>query len=99
MVQTTQNFELFDQKKKKKKKKKRSFKTIFNKALIPFWKTFLYLKQLFNAKLLITINFQTTIFQCSKQYDSLIDVTRLKVAPNMADSINTKDADSRLKGK
>ena len=34
MVQTTQNFELFD-------KKPRFFKTIFDKALTPFWKTFL----------------------------------------------------------
>ena len=43
MVQTTQNFELFDKKKKKKKKKKNPqvFMTIFNKELMPFWKTFL----------------------------------------------------------
>ena len=33
-VQTTQNFELFD-------KKRVFFKTIFDKALTPFWKTFL----------------------------------------------------------
>ena len=39
MVQTTQNFELFD--KKKKQKKNRFFKTIFYKELTPFWKTFL----------------------------------------------------------
>ena len=44
MVQTTRNFELFDKK----------WLTIFDKALTPFWKTFLYLKQLFNAKLLIS---------------------------------------------
>ena len=42
MVQTTQNFELFDQK-----------KNIYDEALTPFWKMFLLLKQLFNAKLLI----------------------------------------------
>ena len=47
MVQTTRNFELFDkknkQKKNKKQKKKKTsfFKTIFDKALTPFWKTFL----------------------------------------------------------
>ena len=34
IVQTTPNFELFD-------KKKQVFKTIFNKALTPFVKTFL----------------------------------------------------------
>ena len=40
------------------------------------------------------INFQTTIFQCSKNYSSLTRVTRLKVAPNMADPISIKDWDS-----
>ena len=34
MVQTTQNFEIFD-------KKTFFLKTIFDKALTPFWKTFL----------------------------------------------------------
>ena len=48
MVQTTRNYELFD--KKKKKKKKTFFITIFDKELTPFWKIFLYLKLLFNAK-------------------------------------------------
>ena len=43
MVQTVQNFELFDKK----------WLTIFDKVLTPFWKTFLWLKQLFDAKLLI----------------------------------------------
>ena len=33
--------------------KNRFFKTIFDKAMTPLWKTFLQLKQLFNAKLLI----------------------------------------------
>ena len=42
MVQTIQNFELFDKK----------WLTIFDKVLTPFWKTFLWLKQLFDAKLL-----------------------------------------------
>ena len=41
---------------------------------------------------------KTTIFQCSKNYVSLTCVTRLKVAPNMADPISIKDSDSRLKG-
>ena len=37
MIQTTQNFELFE----KKKKKKKFFITVFDKELPPFWKTFL----------------------------------------------------------
>ena len=47
VVQTTRNYELFD-------KKIGFFKTIFDKALMPFWKIFLQLKQLFNAKLFIS---------------------------------------------
>ena len=43
MVQTAQNFELFDKK----------WLTIFGKVLTPFWKMFLWLKQLFDVKLLI----------------------------------------------
>ena len=43
MVRTIQNFELFDKK----------WLTIFEKVATPFWKTFLWLKQLFDAKLLI----------------------------------------------
>ena len=50
MVRTKRIFELFD---KKKKKKERFFITILEKELTPFWKTFLGLKLLFNAKLLI----------------------------------------------
>ena len=46
MVQTTNNFELFDQ---KNTKKTGFLKTIFDKRLISFWKTFLQLNQLFNA--------------------------------------------------
>ena len=38
------------------------FDTIFDWALMPFWKTFLYLKQLVNAK----ICFEDTIFHRSK---------------------------------
>ena len=40
MVQSTQNFSLFD----KKKKETGFLKPFFNKALTPFWKTFLLLK-------------------------------------------------------
>ena len=43
LVWTIQNFELFDKK----------WLAIFDKVLTPFWKTFLQLKQLFDAKLLI----------------------------------------------
>ena len=32
-----------------------------------------------------TINLKTIIFQCSKNYDSPTRVTRLKLAPDMAD--------------
>ena len=39
MVQIIQNFELFYKK----------WLTIFDKMLMPFWKTFLWLKQLFDA--------------------------------------------------
>ena len=66
MVQT-RNFELFDW------KKKMFFKTTFDKTLMPFWKTFLSLKQLFDAKV---INLKTTIFQFSKNYGSPTRVTR-----------------------
>ena len=58
MVQTTQNLEVFD--------KKPFFKTIFDKALKPFWKTFLLLKQLLNAKLLISrLSFSVFKNHCS----------------------------------
>ena len=40
MYPTKQNFELFDKK----------WLTIFDNVLTPFWKTFLWLKQLFDAK-------------------------------------------------
>ena len=43
IVQIIQNIELFDKK----------WSTIFDKVLMPFWKMFLWLKQLFDAKLLI----------------------------------------------
>ena len=77
MVQTIQNFVLFDKK----------WLTIIDKVLAPFWKTFLWLKQLFDAKLLIL----TIIFQCSKNYGTPTRVTRLKVAPNMAEPISLNE--------
>ena len=43
MVQNIQNFELFDKK----------WFTIFDKVSMPFWKTFLWLKQFFDANLSI----------------------------------------------
>ena len=64
---------------KNKNKNTGFFKTIFDKQLTPCWKTFMWLKQLFS--------FQTTSFQCFKNYGSLTRVTRLKVAPNMTDPI------------
>ena len=42
MIRTIQNFELFDKK----------WLTIFNNVSTPFWKTFPWLKQLFDANLL-----------------------------------------------
>ena len=43
IVRTIQNLVFFDKK----------WLTIFDKVLTPFWKTFLWLKQLFDVKLLI----------------------------------------------
>ena len=75
MVRTIQNYVLFDKK----------WLTVFDKVLTPFWKMFLLLKQLFDAKLL------NIIFQCSKNYGSLTCVTIFKVTPNMADMINLNE--------
>ena len=74
------NFWAFD-------KKPGFLKNISDKALTPIWKTFMYLKQLLNAKLLIS-RLPSGIFQCSKNYGSQTSVTRLNVAPNMADPIS-----------
>ena len=74
IVRTTQNFELFVKK----------WLTISDKVLTPLWKTFLYLKQLFDAKLY------------SKKYGSATRVTKLKLAPNMADLSSLKDSDRCL---
>ena len=49
----------------------------FGKVFTPFWKTFLWHKQLFNANVLTV--------HCFKNYGCPTRVTRLKVAPNMAD--------------
>ena len=65
VARTTRNFELLTKTKNKKQNKKttkqqqqqqqqnRGFKSIFDKLLTPFSKTFLWLKQLLDAKLLI----------------------------------------------
>ena len=68
-VQTKWNLELFD-------KKTGSFKTIFDKALTLFWKTFLWLKQLFSAKQLIS---RLQSFSVPKITVVRIRLTRLKV--------------------
>ena len=73
MVQTTRNFDFFD-------KKPGVLKNIFDKPLTLFWKTFLWLKQLSDAELLILSVFQ--------KYGSPTRATRLKVAPKMADPIS-----------
>ena len=42
------------------------------------------------------INFQTTIFHCSKYYGSVTRVTMLKVAPNMVYATSMKQSVSSL---
>ena len=56
--------------------------TNFDKVLRPIWKTFLWLKQLFDVKLVIIF------FQCSKNYNSPTRATGLKVPPIVADQIS-----------
>ena len=46
---------------------------------------------------MLNYQFPDTIFQCSKNYGSPTRVTRLKIAPNMADPIKIKNSDSSLK--
>ena len=60
-----------------------------------FCRTFLKLKQLFNG--IKSLNFGSTIFQRSKNYGSPTHVTRLKVAPNMADPNSRKHSVSGRK--
>ena len=77
VVQTIQNFVLFDKK----------WLTIFDKVLTPRWKTFLWLKQLFDAKILIQ---RLSSFSVPKFWHS-DTCNRLKVAPNMADPISLNE--------
>ena len=88
MVRIIHNFELFYKKQPNKQTpqqtNKQMFKTIFDKALKPFWNTLLWLNK---CLLLKTTNSKTTIFPCSKNYSSSTCVTRLKVALNMTDPI------------
>ena len=53
MVRTIRNFLLFDKK----------WLTIFDKVLTPFWKTFLWLKQLFDAKIYEFNDYYLSVFQ------------------------------------
>ena len=76
MVQTTQNFELFD--------KKLGF---YNH----FWQRVDAILEDVLAQIIVqcsTINLKIIIFQYSKNYGTLTLVTRLKIAPNMADPIS-----------
>ena len=75
------------------RQKQMSLETIFDKALTPFCKTFLYLKQLFNGKLLI---FKFLSFSVLKIM-VVRHVSRLKVAPNMADPTSIKHSVNSLK--
>ena len=54
---------------------------------MPFLKTFLWLKQLFNAKLLISRLASFSVQKIMVVWH-MYDVTRLKVAPNIADPIS-----------
>ena len=81
MVQTTQNYELFD---------KKWLTIIFDKALVPFWKTFCD----WNNCLMLNYHLKSNIFQCYKNYCRPTRVTRLKVEPNMADPISLTETDS-----
>ena len=77
MVETTQNFELLD---KKPGFFYNHFKQIFDAIL----------KNVSIAEIIVkyvTNNLKTIIFQCAKHYSTPTLVTRLKVAPNMADQI------------
>ena len=73
----------------KKEKKNRVLQmpsnAIFNKALTPFWKTFLQLKQMFNAYLFYSRNF-----------GNLTYVTRLEVLLNMTDPISINPSPTKV---
>ena len=62
--------------------------TIFDIVLTPFWKTFLCLKQVFDAK--ISIQRISINFQCSKNNGTPTLATGLKIAPNMTDPISER---------
>ena len=78
MVQTIQNFVLFNK------------KTVNN-----FWQSNdAILEDVSVTETIVwcqNINSKTIIFQCSKNYGSLTRVTRLKVAPIMADPISLNE--------
>ena len=77
MVRTIRNFMLFDKK----------WLTIFDKVLTPFWKTFLWLKQLFDAKILIQ---RLSSFSVPK-ITALNTCNQVKVAPNIVDPISVNE--------
>ena len=81
-VRNVQNVEFFA-------KKNEFFKTIFDKALTPFCKAFLQLKQLFNDKLLTFRLLSFSFFQ-------KLRITRLKAASNNADPTSMKHPVSTL---
>ena len=83
--QTTQNFLTENEK----------MVSHFDKLLTPFWKTFLWLKQFFDAKLLIKRLSSFSVPKTSKHSPTC--VTRLKVAPNMADPISLNEEVVALK--
>ena len=77
MFQNIQIFWLFD----------KNWLTIFDKVLMPFWKTF----QTETIVRCLTINLKIITFHCSKNYGSPTRATRLKVAPSMEDPISLNE--------
>ena len=77
MVRTIQNFELIDKK----------WLTILTKD----WRHSKRRSCDWNNCLMLNYDLKTIIFQCSKNYGSPTRVTRLKVAPNMADPISLNE--------
>ena len=91
MVQTTRNVGLFDRKTKQNKTKRGFLKPFLTKRWGHFGRCFYS----WNSFML---SYQFEDYQCSKNYGSPTRVTRLKIAPNVADPISIKDTDSHLKG-
>ena len=89
LVQTTQILSFLKKKTKQKQKQKQKQKTIFDKALTPFWKTFLQLKQWFNAKLLIS---RLPSFSVPKLTIERDTCNQAKVALNVADPEGITDS-------